>query len=78
MLLQKEIETCRKEVVTASVIKHHADSRKNEIVKRLNEEKQLVNTLKEIVKKMNLEISATNSEKDKIRNEYIKSEKLKD
>lgn len=48
------------------------------MAKRLNEERELISTLREIVKKLNKEISSTNSDKDKIRNEYIKSEKMKD
>lgn len=41
------------------------------------EEKHLVATLKDIVRKLNKEITSTGNEKDKLRIEYLKSEKLK-
>jgi hypothetical protein len=47
-------------------------------MKRLGEEKELISTLREIVKKLNKEISNTNSDKDRIRADYIKSEKYLD
>jgi hypothetical protein len=52
--------------------------RSNELSYRLQEEKQLVMTLKDIVKKLNKEITNTNSEKDRLRDEFIKSEKTKE
>ncbi len=41
------------------------------------EESQLINTLKEIVKKLNKEITSCQIEKDKLKIECVKSDKLK-
>eukprot|EP00347_Sterkiella_histriomuscorum_P013172 403365732 len=77
LLMGKELENCRKEFMTANILKQQADFRKNELAKRLNEEKDLIIQLKNIVKRLNKEITNTNNDKDRIRSELIITDKTK-
>ncbi|CDW82981.1 UNKNOWN [Stylonychia lemnae] len=77
LLMNKELEVCRKEFLTANIMKQQADIRKNELQSRISEERQLVHQLKEIVKRLNKEITNCQSDKDRIRNETMVSEKMK-
>mmetsp|Transcript_27701 Transcript_27701/g.20805 ORF Transcript_27701/g.20805 Transcript_27701/m.20805 type:complete len:111 (-) Transcript_27701:78-410(-) len=77
VLLDKELEQTKKEMTMALMIKDQAERRRMELARRLREEKELIATLRELVKKYNKEITNTNSDKDVLRGEVLKTEKLK-
>lgn len=77
-MIAKEIEVSKKEFMHASAIKSQADLKRNELLRRVEEEKELINTLRDIVKKLNKEITNTTSDKDRLRQEFLKQEKMKE
>lgn len=47
--------------MTATVVLHNCDIRRNELKKRIGEEKGLLKNLRQIINKLNMEITNTNT-----------------
>ena len=69
--------TEKEKILTENQLRKY-EKRRGDLTRKLNEEKELISTLRELVKKYNKEITNTNAEKDRLRVEYLKSEKMKE
>lgn len=76
-LIKTEIKELQKEITQNALLKQRYDRNKIELLKYAVEEKSKIVTLKQIIKKLNLELTNTNADKEKIKFDFIMTEKQK-